>query len=355
MADKKKTEPKLIYETPESLYLRAVSLMQEDELFVKFSYKKENYLKAAEMFKSITGYKDADSLAEKCRLLAEQADRDAVEREYVFAAYELENAQTREDYEQAEALLEKVAGYKDADRLRGECAQKVQQFKKRSRAIKGGTALLFAAVVVLGVVLLSSGKLEVLKNMVIGTSSETAKKSLVWGKDLISGAAQGDEVTFGSHQWCVLKNDGTALLLVMLHSEQDSELRGRPYNDELTDVTWEDSTVRKWLNTEFKDSVFSEEEKECMQMVICENRDNPAYGTSGGEDTSDQVFLPSSEDISEYESIFKQIRMNLWLRDPGNAQDTAMFMASNTEVMDYGYAVDSRSIYCVPMICISYE
>ena len=56
-------------------------------------------------------------------------------------------------------------------------------------------------------------------------------------------------------EWIVLeKDDNKALLLCKKVIESHS------YNDELVDVTWKDSAVRYWLNTDFYDEAFTDEE-----------------------------------------------------------------------------------------------
>lgn len=357
MAEKKKTEPRLIYETPESQYKKAVALMQEDELIVKNSYKKDNYIKAAEMFESVEDYNDAAELAKKCRSLAEQADRDSLEKEYTFAVYEYEQAQTREDYELVLRLLEKIPGYKDTERLRGEAEKKLNEYRFRSRIVKAVIGIILAVIIAVVLYLAHSGVLGELKNNLLGNTADSTDEKIipVWGEDAFREAEPGDEVIFGSYSWGVLEKDDTSMLLVLYHAEKEADLRGRPYNEQFTDIIWENSTIREWLNGEFFSQAFSDEEADSILTETCENSDNPTFGTPGGQNTSDRVFLPSGADIEKYQDVFKTIRMNIWLRNPGHAENTAEFMASNTRVMEYGYAVDSTDMYCVPMIHISFE
>ena len=72
------------------------------------------------------------------------------------------------------------------------------------------------------------------------------------------------------------------------------------YNIEMADVTWENSSLRKWLNGTFYDSAFSENEKGLIQTVTVKNTDNPLYGTPGGNDTEDNVFCLSLEEVQIY-------------------------------------------------------
>lgn len=61
-------------------------------------------------------------------------------------------------------------------------------------------------------------------------------------------------------------------------------------------MTWADSTLRKYLNCEFYDK-FTKADKSRIIPVINKNPDNQWYGSKGGEDTRDSVFLLSIEEV----------------------------------------------------------
>ncbi|MBO4510775.1 MAG: hypothetical protein J5718_05465 [Lachnospiraceae bacterium] len=64
-------------------------------------------------------------------------------------------------------------------------------------------------------------------------------------------------------------------------------------------VTWEDSTLRTWLNNDFYNSAFGDEEKKLVAKQTLENKDN-SYGNctgKGGNSTEDYVFIFSNEEI----------------------------------------------------------
>ena len=65
--------------------------------------------------------------------------------------------------------------------------------------------------------------------------------------------------------------------------------------------TWKTSAIRKWLNDDFINSAFTEDEKKVIANVTVENdtkQNCESYATSGGEDTYDQVYL-----LSYYEAF----------------------------------------------------
>ncbi len=91
--------------------------------------------------------------------------------------------------------------------------------------------------------------------------------------------------------WRVLEiTDNTVLLL------SEYGLICKNYNDTFSDVTWETSTLRTWLNSTFLDSAFTNVERTAIQNTKVVNSDNSNYGTRGGNDTMDKVFLLSYDE-----------------------------------------------------------
>jgi len=97
-------------------------------------------------------------------------------------------------------------------------------------------------------------------------------------------------------EWIVMKNEGNQVLLLSKYV-----LDAKPYNEEFEKVTWETSDIRKWLNNEFYTTAFNKTEKAKIQASLIKNEDNSEYGTSGGNDTEDKVFLLSEK---EAETLF---------------------------------------------------
>ena len=125
--------------------------------------------------------------------------------------------------------------------------------------------------------------------------------------EALQDARAGDVVTFGQYpqtapgtdmtpiEWIVLARNGDELVLLSKYA-----LDCRPYDAGGASTSWETSTIRKWLNTEFYQKAFSQDEQAAIAVTNNENRNNPAYGTDGGKSTKDRVYMLSLDEVSQY-------------------------------------------------------
>ena len=177
----------------------------------------------------------------------------------------------------------------------------------------------------------------------------------------------GETIEFGNYpqeedgtekpiEWIVMKKEGNQVLLLSKYV-----LDAKPYNEELEAVTWETSDIRQWLNNEFYTTAFNKTEKAKIQTSLIKNEDNSEYGTSGGNDTEDKVFLLSEK---EAETLFSnweeriakateyaqksgvcvdEKKRSVWqLRTPADESDGAAAVSFYGMVDTYGYVVDCR-------------
>ena len=154
-----------------------------------------------------------------------------------------------------------------------------------------------------------------------GTDTGKAIQLVDSGTAANIGGGQADNIYFGTYQqssdgsggyntdpikWRVLENaDGQLFLL------SDQNLDVFQYHTDSESVTWEKSTMRSWLNgydashntggdsgidytsDNFIGTAFSEKEQKAIADTTVVNDDNPTYGTEGGENTNDKIFLLS--------------------------------------------------------------
>lgn len=101
----------------------------------------------------------------------------------------------------------------------------------------------------------------------------------------------GSSLSFGGYSWRILDiQNNTALIITEDIIEQ------RPYNNYAGGVTWDDCSLRKYLNGEFYNK-FTATEQSRIIPVLNKNQDNQWYGSTGGEDTRDYIFLLSIEEV----------------------------------------------------------
>ncbi len=127
----------------------------------------------------------------------------------------------------------------------------------------------------------------------------------------IAGSADttvGDIVIFGTYEqdnktgngaedieWIVLAEEDGKQLLISRYG-----LDCVQYNEQYESVTWETSTVREWLNGQFYNTAFTDEQKaQIIESTVTADA-NPNETTDAGNDTTDNVFLLSIDEVNEY-------------------------------------------------------
>lgn len=120
------------------------------------------------------------------------------------------------------------------------------------------------------------------------------------GDIVFFGTYEQDNLDFTSDEqieWIVLDSEGTKLLLLSKYI-----LDAGSYNigNSVDYRTWDNSPVREWLNSSFYDIAFSREEKNAILLTHNVTSPNPDWGSEGGEDTDDNVFLLSIDEANKY-------------------------------------------------------
>ncbi len=150
----------------------------------------------------------------------------------------------------------------------------------------------------------------------------------------------GDHVLFGGDNWVILYiYEAYALVL----SEKVVTLKN--YHNTLTSVTWEESNLRRWLNTEFLQR-FTEKDRRAILPAITVNHSSPCFETDGGITTVDHAFLLSYDDFKKFivnDPIccgqFQNTPTWWWLRTPGMYSDRAVIVHEDGHAVLPGYYV----------------
>ena len=332
------------------IYNRAVSAMNE-------ANSENEYKAATEIFKTVPGFKDADSLVEKCLDNAETCRKDAL---YHSARSQM-SQNTISSYESAIRMFESLPGWKDADEQIYACKKKIEELKAKQEAerleaerkaeaerlererkaeehriavekMKKKAKKVFIAIASVACVcavflillktviipqyklnkatqLIDSGDYKTACMLLDGLSYKDSAEKLKSAKQaLIKTAKVGDIVYFGTYEqdndttngkedieWLVLAKENNRILVV-----SDKALDCKPYNQSRDYVTWETCSLRNWLNNDFINAAFTAEERAKIPTVTVSADKNPEYNTNPGNATKDKVFLLSIVEAEKY-------------------------------------------------------
>ena len=196
-----------------------------------------------------------------------------------------------------------------------------------------------------------------------------------------SNIAAGSTVIFGHYeqdnnfnngsepiQWKVLDiQNGKALLL----SVYGLETMAYHYRSE--PMTWENCTLRAYLNSNFYNGAFSDQERAYIADSYLYNNSSAAYGTWGGNPTYDHVFLLSIDELRYYFPTEYSRKMQptplarshgaygtadascawWWLRSPGQAVSAASSVNSIGVLLDTGPTVSDVTGAIRPAIWVN--
>ena len=375
---------------------------------MKAADSESSHKSAADIFKTIPGFKDADFLAERCLERAEICRKDAV---YASAKSKM-TGEKAASYEEAIGVFKTISGWKDADEQIYACQKKIEEIKakaeaerlekerqaeiarkeaeriaKRNKKIAIITTpivcAIIAFIIVLNAVIIPNNKyndaialmdagniVEAYEALISldGYKDSADKANSIYDRYKLKTAKVGDYVFFGTYEqdnntsngkedieWLVLEvKDGKALVV------SKYALDCKQYNTSNTDVTWKTCTLRKWLNNDFISAAFSDDEKAMIPTVTVSADKNPGYITNPGNATQDQVFLLSITEANKYFSsdsarqckpteyvVANEVGGNSWwLRSPGYHQDYAACVCSDGYVGENGDYVNC-ALYAV--------
>lgn len=160
----------------------------------------------------------------------------------------------------------------------------------------------------------------------------------------------GGVVTFGHDEWMVLeRKDGKALLAKYMADNK------HPYHDKKENVTWEKCSLRQYLNGEFLNEYFSEEERAVIEETIVPCQNNAEFGTDGGEDTLDKVFLMDESQYEKYKKKLKDKSKTMRLRTPGKDATSTTYVSALKEIVTYGFPVEQNGACIRPVMWVKYQ
>lgn len=127
-------------------------------------------------------------------------------------------------------------------------------------------------------------------------------------EDPLKWLAVGDVFYFGTYEqdnragngaepiaWIVLEKSDDRLFVITKYA-----LERIQFHTSMGEITWEDSNLRKWLNTTFYGSAFTAEEQSRILSVKVPAHSNPIYDHAPGNDTQDKIYILSTAEVAEY-------------------------------------------------------
>lgn len=162
----------------------------------------------------------------------------------------------------------------------------------------------------------------------------------------IKTAEVGDRFVFGQYEqnnskyskenitWRVLEvdhNTNTALI-ISEYALDEQNFHTNQYTDT---ITWENCTLRRWLNSTFSSSAFSASEWERVQTTVITD-------DVSGNQTQDKIFLLSDNEAEKYFSSdysrecshsYKSITCSWYLRTPGRFVSVSGKISGEIEIL----------------------
>ncbi len=354
---------------------------------------------AAEDFRNISGFKDADSLAAQCLEKAEICRKDAIHA----AAKATMAGDQLVSYEAAIESLQTIPDWKDASKLIGICEDRIEQIKakeeadrleaerqaemhriaaaRRSKRVKkiASIAVAFSCVCIAFAIVLKTAIIPKQKyNAAVakyGREYVDAFYALNVGDTFALGSYEQDNNTSNGKEkieWIVLAKENGKALVISKYA-----LVCQQYNTSRADVTWENCSLREWMNGTFLDAAFSEKDQGQIINTNVSAGENPAYGTNPGNATTDKVFLLSINEVEKYfdgdearkcaptayakeqgeytEAASGAARCWWWLRSPGSHQHSAALVNSDGSILYYGRSALSDSDCVRPAMWVGME
>lgn len=352
---------------PEDTYKSAQALLAKGE-----------YAKAGEKFESIGSYEDAATLTMYCKACAmcESGDyeagltvlatlggfKDSIYRITYYTAREYEDVAGTDDWEcmlEAQDIYKTIPAFLDS-------GERIAALDKRIETVRNKP---YDAAVALE----NEGKYSEAYIAFVeldGYRDSTTRANAIFSSHpeiKYQAANVGSYITFGTYEqdnetsngkedieWLVLSKQNNRLLVLSRYA-----LDCEQYHDKFDpvysgDVTWENCTLRTWLNKDFLNAAFSSVEQAMIPAVTVSADKNPLYSTDPGKETQDKVFLLSIVEVNKYFKTDSEQRCKptvyayergvhtdrsgwctWWLRSPGEFRYCAASVKYDGSEVDY--------------------
>ena len=154
------------------------------------------------------------------------------------------------------------------------------------------------------------------------------------------------DILFGEAHWIVAEKTDDAAFLI-----KTKPVEGIPYNEKDKAVTWENSSIRLYLNTVFMSETFTSGMIDKIKETDVTVKGNKKYGTKGCK-TTDHMFMLNAKQAKKYEKDMSLFLRDYWLIGPGETQREAQFVAFG-KVKAAGYPVNDKNMNVRPCMWVS--
>lgn len=170
--------------------------------------------------------------------------------------------------------------------------------------------------------------------------------------------------------WAVLAKEDNKILLIT-----DKVIECKQYSESENKSTWDESSIRTWLNDKFLNEAFTPEEQDKILITYVSADENPRFDVYQGASTQDKIFILS---INEAEKYFNSPKERLceptdyvlakrpyisnvdgvnschwWLRTHGKFDGSSTYVTSTGYTYELGDGVTADQ-YCIrPAMWIS--
>ena len=96
-------------------------------------------------------------------------------------------------------------------------------------------------------------------------------------------------------EWIILYKDKTLVILISKYI-----LDCLPFNNSSKNVTWENSSLREYMNSIMKEEMFTDVEKSCLATSYLINSENCYTGSYSGKPTADYIYIPGIDEMIEF-------------------------------------------------------
>ena len=166
-----------------------------------------------------------------------------------------------------------------------------------------------------------------------------------------------DEFVMGSWwgrplKWRVLRLERSHVLVTTTRV-----LDAMAYHGTSQPAEWETSNVRAWMNGEFLQDAFTDEDRAAIVVQEVQTPGNDEYEARGCATTTDKVFSLSVQEVGELFASDDARNAEgdnpcWWLRSPGGADGFEAYVHLNGWTNGYGYNVDEASVHARPAMVV---